>query len=87
MTDNKEIKIQFAPGAFDTFDGTQEELDALMEEIHKMFEGKSMEEIAEISRPISDEDFDEFPDDVKLQLMRGHDETEELPNEHKRKLQ
>jgi hypothetical protein len=87
MTDNKEIKIQFAPGAFDTFDGTQEELDALMEEIHKMFEGKSMEEIAEISRPISDEDFDEFSDDVKLQLMRGYDDTEELPNDYKRKLQ
>jgi hypothetical protein len=87
MTDNKEIKIQIAPGAFDTFDGTQEELDALMEEIHKMFEGKSMEEIAELSRPISDEDFDELPDDVKLQLIRGHDDSEELPDEYKRKLQ
>jgi hypothetical protein len=46
-----------------------------------------MEEIAEISRPMSDEDFDELPDDVKLQLMRGHSDDEELPDEYKRKLQ
>ena len=34
--ERKELKIEFAPGAFDGFDGTQEELDELMAEIKKM---------------------------------------------------
>ena len=32
------IKIEFAPGAFDGFDGPQEELDQLIAEITKMIE-------------------------------------------------
>lgn len=89
MTDKKELKIEFAPGAFDHFDGTQEELDELMAEIHKMFEGKTADEIAEMSRPISDEDFDELPEEVKIQLMRSHELEDEndLPAEFKRTLQ
>jgi hypothetical protein len=31
-------KLIFAPGCFDQFDGTQEELDALMQEIQEAFE-------------------------------------------------
>jgi len=30
------VKVNFAPGCFDTFDGTQEELDALISEIEAM---------------------------------------------------
>jgi transcription antitermination factor NusG len=29
MTNSQKSKVEFAPGAFDDFDGTQEELDAL----------------------------------------------------------
>jgi hypothetical protein len=36
MTDK--LKITFAPGCFDSFDGTQEELDAMIAEVTKMFE-------------------------------------------------
>ncbi len=37
MTDKKEpLKVVFAPGCFDNFDGTQEELDEMMAEIHRM---------------------------------------------------
>ena len=32
------IKLIYAPGCFDNFDGTQEELDALIAEIEKGFE-------------------------------------------------
>jgi hypothetical protein len=32
-----ELKIEFAPGAFDDFEGTQEELDELVSEIQRMF--------------------------------------------------
>lgn len=35
MTEKK-IKVTFAPGAFDNFDGTQEELDSLMAQIQAM---------------------------------------------------
>jgi len=33
MSEKKEFKIEFAPGCFDEFDGTQEELDELVAEI------------------------------------------------------
>ena len=42
----KKIKIEFAPGAFDTFDGTQEELNQLMVEIQAMFESGDFHETA-----------------------------------------
>ena len=38
MSENKKITVEFAPGAFDNFDGTQEELDQLVAEITKMAE-------------------------------------------------
>ena len=37
MTEKSKPEIVFAPGCFDHFDGTQEELDALMEEIKTAF--------------------------------------------------
>jgi len=83
--DKKELKIEFAPGAFDSFDGTQEELAELLADIQNMFSNKTAEEIQAMSRPMSEEDFDELPDDVKLQLMRGSDE--DLDDEFKRRLQ
>lgn len=45
MTDKK-IKIEFAPGAFDNFDGTQEELDELIAEITRMAESGELEQNA-----------------------------------------
>lgn len=35
--DLKDFKIEFAPGCFDSFEGTQEELDELVSEIKRMF--------------------------------------------------
>lgn len=83
----KELKIQFAPGCFDHFDGTQEELDELVNEIQSMFKNATPEELAEMSRPLSEEEFDELPDDVKNQLLRSHLDEEDLAEEFKRKLQ
>jgi hypothetical protein len=42
-TDKKAKTIEFAPGCFDSFDGTQEELDALQADIIKMFESGELE--------------------------------------------
>jgi hypothetical protein len=45
MTEEKKITIEFAPGAFDSFDGTQEELDALQKEVLEMFANLTPEEL------------------------------------------
>lgn len=39
----KKLHVEFAPGAFDQFDGTQEELDALIAEIQRMAETGELE--------------------------------------------
>lgn len=53
MTDPKKpIQIEFAPGCFDMFEGTQEELDALQKEILDMFANMTPEELAERSTPV-----------------------------------
>ena len=44
------IKVEFAPGAFDQFEGTQEELNELVAEIQNMFANKTREEISSMSR-------------------------------------
>jgi hypothetical protein len=46
------LKVVFAPGCFDSFEGTQEELDSLMAEITETFANMSAEELAEQSREI-----------------------------------
>ena len=45
MTDEKKaLTLEFAPGCFDSFEGTQEELNDLMAEIQRMFDSGEMEE-------------------------------------------
>ncbi len=75
MTDeNKPLKVEFAPGCFDNFEGTQEELDEMIAEIQRMAESG---ELFDRSVQLSEEDFDELPDDVKAQLMDLGDDFEE----------
>jgi len=38
----EDLKLVFAPGCFDSFEGTQEELDALMAEIQSLFDSGEM---------------------------------------------
>jgi hypothetical protein len=60
MSDEKKpLKIVFAPGCFDHFDGTQEELDELLAEIQRLVESG---EFLEQSRPLDLEDLAEMPD-------------------------
>jgi hypothetical protein len=73
----KELKVEFAPGAFDHFDGTQEELDELMAEIHRMV---ASGELGENSESMSEEDFDDLPDEVKEQLIASLNEEEPKRN-------
>ena len=43
MTEKKALSIEFAPGCFDNFEGTQEELDEMVAEIQRMFESGELE--------------------------------------------
>ena len=62
MTEKKTPEVIFAPGCFDTFEGTQEELDALMADIMKMFEtGETPESIEFIE--LTEEDLEDFEED------------------------
>ena len=57
---DKKLKIEFAPGCFDSFDGTQEELDELVAEIQRMAETG---ELFEKSNPLDiDGMIDEEPE-------------------------
>ena len=83
MTDEKKpLKVEFAPGCFDNFEGSQEELDEFIKEITTMFTELTPEELEARSRPLSEEDIDELPDEVLEKLDNFLNEED-----HKRKLQ
>ena len=72
MTKEKNpMEIIFAPGCFDDFEGTQEELDELIKEITQSFEsGEAFEKATTISvddmmQELSDEELDELFSRVK----------------------
>ena len=71
MTDK--LKINFAPGCFDNFEGTQEELDAMVTEIQSMFENMSPEDLDIQSRAINLGDLlaDESISDDELEQILG----------------
>ena len=75
MTDPKKLKVEFAPGCFDNFDGTQEELDEMIAEIQRMADSGEM---FEDSEELTDEAFEELPEEVKEQLLKTL--TEEFNN-------
>jgi len=54
--DGKEMQIEFAPGCFDQFDGTQEELEAFQKEIMEMISKMTPEELEAQSTQV-DEDY------------------------------
>ena len=72
--DPNQLKLEFAPGCFDDFEGTQAELDELVEHIKQSFRsGKFAEE----SRPLTDEEFNSLSEPAQLKLlgMLNPDET------------
>lgn len=89
--DPKDLKITFAPGCFDSFEGTQEELDELINEITKMVENG---EIQDRSHELTEEEWDELPDEVKMQIMQAFSEEdlddesiEQIETDRRRRLQ
>jgi hypothetical protein len=70
----KKMKIEFAPGAFDQFDGTQEELDALVAELTRMAESGELEANAE--------DWDDLDDDAIDAIMHEMPDRDRNKNLH-----
>lgn len=65
MTENKKpLKLEFAPGCFDLFEGTQDELNEFIAEIKNIFEGKTAEEIEAMSDPVDWDNLD--PEEQEL---------------------
>lgn len=65
----QEMKIEFAPGCFDSFEGTQEELDDLISHIKEMF---SSGEAQKLARPL---DFDDL-DETAIEMLERFTEQE-----------
>ena len=67
--EDKKIKIEFAPGCFDNFEGTQEELDELVAEITRMVEsGEMLEESRQVDMDTLLEEDPEFAAALMRQL-------------------
>jgi hypothetical protein len=63
---SEEMQLEFAPGCFDDFEGTQEELDEMIEHIKEMFvAGKFVTE----GRELTDEDFDTLSESTKQKII------------------
>lgn len=69
MSEDKKPKIEFAPGCFDHLDDiTQEELDELMVSLQEALDNGTL---FEDSEELTDEEFDQLPDEVKKQIADG----------------
>ena len=62
------MKIEFAPGCFDSFEGTQEELDALMKEIREAVESGAL---FENSEPVDLDNLDDLDEEDRELIERG----------------
>ena len=75
---DKKIKIEFAPGCFNDFEGTQEELDELVAEIQRMADSG---ELFENATELTDIDPDDLDDDVRCVVEKVID-----PKNRKKRL-
>lgn len=81
MDNKKGIKLVYAPGCFDNFEGTQEELDAIIAEIERGFEnGTFIRESVELDVDDIEELTDEQIEDLAqaLSLMANSDAPRNL---------
>lgn len=73
LNEMKDLKIEFAPGCFDSFEGTQEELDELVAHIKEMFASGEAQAMA---RPLDLDDLSE----EEIELLEKFSEQEEHTN-------
>jgi hypothetical protein len=68
MTDIKP-KIIFAPGCFDNFEGTQEELDNFIKDLTEFFDSHSVDEIKEMSTVLDPHQIEELSDEQRQAII------------------
>ena len=72
----KKIKVEFAPGCFDHFEGSQEELDELITEINRLIEtGELFEkgQAIDLEEMLQDPEEREWAEKVLQSLENGKD--------------
>jgi hypothetical protein len=79
MTEKK-MKLQFAPGCFDNFEGSQEELNELLAEITKAFESG---DFLENSQPLDIDALSEEDPELAEELMRQLSNIENMEKNRK----
>lgn len=73
--EKKKPEVVFAPGCFDSFEGTQEELDEMIAEIHRMvdsgelFERSTPVDIDELLDEMSDEEIEEILNEIEVESI------------------
>lgn len=70
------ITVEFAPGCFDGWEGTQEELDEMVAEIMRMAESGELESLAV---ELSDDEWDLLPEEHKARILQAQDD-DDTPN-------
>lgn len=65
------LKVEFAAGCFDSFEGTQEELDAMIAEVTAMIQSMTPEELAANSRPIDEDSIEDMEPEQVEALIRA----------------
>jgi hypothetical protein len=63
----EKLKVVFAEGCFDDFDGTEEELAAMLADLHQMVEDGTLMDNATPLRP---EEEEEFVEAMKMRIPR-----------------
>ncbi len=88
MTDKKTPEIIFAPGCFDNFEGTQEELDQLMKQIQDMFESGEAQvqaiSLNDLLDELTEEELEQLAEQVGIdpeEYMVDGDDVEELASD------
>lgn len=68
MTQQKKLEVVFMEGCFDNFEGTQEELDELKAEIHRMNESG---ELMDNARPLTEAEEEEIEHLMMVQSLNN----------------
>ena len=74
---DKKLTVVYAPGCFDNFDGTEEELQELMEEIQRQIESG---EFFDNMEPLTLEDIAEMPEGMFDDMMKSVEGLDEDPD-------
>jgi hypothetical protein len=69
MTKKTPLQVEFDPGAFDHFEGTQQELDTLIASIRDAFANMTPEELAAQSRVVDWDELVEHDPEVAQRIL------------------